>query len=144
MQIDENYPQFIKIDATAKKDFLLDLIDEKSGTCFAKQEQGDVCLLAAAVGFANGAKKKSNKTTDIRLYRTLNDEHKVLIRAIALADSKYDYILLSDGPAVLKIIEEYANGGLPILRDKIYSKGFDMSIESEVLGILNKIKKEAL
>lgn len=140
MQIDENYPQFIKIDATVKKNFLLDLIDEKNGTCFAKQEQGDVCLLAAAIGFANGAKKKSNKTTDIRLYRTLNDEHKVLIRAIALADSKYDYGLLPDGSAVLKIIEEYANGGLPILHDKIYSKGFDMSIEGEIATMLKGLE----
>lgn len=144
MKIDENYPQFIKIDSTTKKDFLQDIIDKSSGTCFAGQEQGDICLLAAAIGFSNGAKKKSNNTTDIRLYRSISDEYKVLIRAIALSDSKYDYNILSNGSSVLKIIEEYANGGLKILHDKIYSKGFDMSIEEEISGILNKLKKESV
>lgn len=144
MKIDENYPQFIKIDASIKKDFLLEIIDKNSGTCFSGQDQGDVCLLAAAIGFSERTKKKSEKTTDIRLYKTIRDEYKVLIRAIALSESEYDYELLSNGSAVLKIIEEYTNGGLKILYDKIYSKGFEKSIEGEVSSILNKIKKEYL
>lgn len=139
MTIDENYPH-IHVDSSVREKYLLDLIDKNSGTCFAGQEQAPVYLLAAAMGFRDGIKKKSNKRTDIRRYQEIRPEYKVLIRAIVLSDTNYDYNILSDGKAVLEIIEEYANGGLKILHDKIYSKGFDMSIEGEISNILNKLK----
>lgn len=139
-EIDTNYPQFIKIDASIKEKYLQDLINKNSGTCFAGQEQGQICLLAAAIGFVNGEKKKTNKPTDIRLYRTLSKEYRVLIRAIALADCNYNYDILTDGARVLKIIEEYANGGFQLLHKKIYDKGLDLSIEEDVVKLVSKIE----
>jgi len=139
-EIDENYPQFIRIDENIKDKCLKDLIDKNSGTCFSGQEQGQICLLAATIGFVNKKKKKTNKPTDIRLYRTLSKEYKMLIRAIVLADCNYDYNVLSDGTKVLKIIEEYSNGGLQLLHEKIYDKGLDLSIEDDIIKLLNKIQ----
>lgn len=140
MKIDENYPQFIKIDANIKNTILLPLTDKNTGTCFAGQEQGEIYLLGAAVGLANCAREKSKKTTDIRLYAKLSEDHKILIRAIALSASKHDYSILFRGTEVLKIVEEYANGGLKILHEKIHSNGFDMSIEEEISKMLKEIE----
>lgn len=136
--IDSSYPQFIKMDSAIKDKYLKKLIGEEYATCFSGQEQGQLYFIAAALGFLNKTKKKTVHPTDIRLYRTLGDKYKVLIRAIVLSESNYDYDILSDGSRVLKIIEEYANGGFQILYDKVYDKGLDLSIEEEVSKLLNK------
>lgn len=138
-EVDDNYPQFIKMDAGIKEKYLMPLKDEKRGTCFANQEQGQLYILAAAIGFLNEVKKKTARPTDIRLYRTLSKEYKVLIRTMVLSESKYDYDILSDGGKVLKIVEEYANGGFQLLYEKVYDKGLDLSIEEDVMKLLNKL-----
>lgn len=135
------YPQFLRLDTKAKEK-LLELIDENTGTCFSGKEQGEVYLLAASMGLYAGTKKKTSKATDIRTYHKLSQEYKVLIRSIALADSGYDYQVLFDGARVLKIVEEYANEGVQLLYDKIYSKGFDLSIENDILDLLGKIENK--
>jgi hypothetical protein len=137
-EIDSDYPQFIKMDLKAKEDYLNFLYDSKSATCFAGCEQGQLYFLAAVIGFVNNTKKKTTRSTDIRLYRTIDIKYKVLIRAIALSESKYDYAILKDGVKVLKLIEEYANGGFRLLYDKIYDKGLDLSIEDDVVKMLKK------
>ncbi len=140
-EIDQNYPQFIRLDLKIKNDYLIPLIDKNAGTCFSGQEQGHVLILAAVFGFLNKNRKKTNKSTDIRLYRSISNDYKVLIRSLVLAESNYDYNILSNGTEVLKIIEEYANGGFPLLYQKIYDKNLDLSIEDEVIKLLNNLEK---
>lgn len=129
--IDSKYPQFLKMDREIKAKFLDPLINTQSSQ-FWRKEQGDVYLIAAALGYKNKLKQKTSKSTDIRTYNGLRDESKLLIRIIVLSESNYDYELLKDGPKVLKIVEEYANGGMSLLYDKIFSGGADFSIEDEV------------
>ncbi len=130
IDIDEGYPQTIKMDRSVKATYLEPLINTTSSQ-FYKKEQGEVYFIAAAIGYKNNVSQETSDTTDIRLYSSLRDESKLLIRLIALAHSKYDYELLRDGKKVCKIIEEYANGGMKLLHDKIF-KGSDFSLEDEV------------
>ena len=50
--IDDNYPQFIKIDREIKEKYLDPLINTPSSQ-FYKREQGEVYFIAAAIGFIN-------------------------------------------------------------------------------------------
>ena len=129
--IDDNYPQFIKIDREIKEKYLDPLINTPSSQ-FYKREQGEVYFIAAAIGFNNKIQQKTSKNFDVRTYNGLKDQYKLFIRIIALTESKFDYGILKDGSKVLKIIEQYANGGMAILYDKIFSSGADFSLEDEL------------
>lgn len=137
MKIDENYPQFIKVDGKIKEQYLEPLANS-IGNVFYKRELGDIYFFAAAVGFINKVKKSTEKNEDLRLYQTLQEKYKLLIRAIVLSHVKYNYEFLNEGRQVLKIIEEYANGGAPILYDKVFKGGVGASIEEELWGLLKK------
>ena len=130
--IDSKYPQFLKLDREIKTKYLDRLINTQSSQ-FWKKEQGDVYLIAAALGYKNKLKQKTKKSIDIRTYNGLRDESKLFIRIIALSESNYDYEILKDGSKVLKIVEEYANGGMGVLYDMVF-KGPDFSLEDEVFA----------
>jgi len=132
-KVDSKYPQFIRIDRKIKEKYLEPLISTPSSQ-FYKREQGEVYFIAAALGFKNKLRMKTEKNIDVRTYHGLNDQYKLLIRVIALSDTKYDYNLLSDGSKTLRILEECANGGMSLLYDKIFSKGGDFSLEDELFG----------
>lgn len=129
--IDKNYPQFIKMDRERKDKYLLPIINTQSSE-FYNRDQGEVYFIAACIGYANKSKVKTEKSTDIRTYHGLKDSYKLLIRIMYLDSSNYDYESLSDGTTVLKEIEEYANGGFPILHDKIFGGGSNFSLEGEL------------
>ncbi len=130
LNIDENYPQFIRMDKEVKEKYLEPLISQRSSMFFSC-EQGDVYFVAAAIGYKNKLHQKTKKSTDVRTYHGLTNELKLFIRVIALSESKYDYKTLENGTAVLKIIEEYANAGMSLLYDKIFIKP-DFSLKDEV------------
>lgn len=138
--IDKNYPQFIKMDREKKDKFLLPLINTQSSEFF-NRDQGEVYFIAAALGYMNKTKIKTKKSTDIRTYHGLKDSYKLFIRIVFLDNSSYDYDSLEDGGIVLKTIEEYANGGFPILYDKIFSGGSNFSLEGELWQELKKLLK---
>lgn len=140
MNVDENYPQFIKIDAKIKENFLEPLINNVSGI-FYKRDFGEVYFMAVVLGFKNKVRKKTEKNEDLRLYQTLQDKYKLLIRAIVLSETQYNYDILNDGRQVLKIVEEFANGGASLLYDKIFKGGSNISIEDE---LWNQIKNQEL
>jgi dnd system-associated protein 4 len=135
---DSGYPQFIRVDTRIKKDYLEKLVAKNNASCFAGQELGEVYLLAAAIGSANNTRLPSRERSDVRLYRSLSDNYKLLIRAIAISASNYDVQVVLDGGKTLKIVEEFANGGLKILYDKIFDAGLKFSIEDEVLKLLEQ------
>jgi len=135
---DSAYPQFIRVDAAIKKEYLEKLVSKNSPSCFAGQEQGEVYLLAAAIGMANNSRQPSKARDDVRLYRSLLDNYKLLIRTVALTASDYDVSVILDGGKTLKIVEEFANAGLKILYEKIYKDGLSFSIEDEVLKLIGE------
>lgn len=130
-KFDDNYPQFIRIDEERKEKFLVPLVDTP-GTIFYKRTQGEVYLIAVALGFKNKIREKSKKSIDVRTYHGIASQGKLLIRVVALSEEKLDFEILRDGYKTLKIIEEFANGGIPILYDKIFHSGSSLSIEDEM------------
>jgi hypothetical protein len=130
-RIDDNYPQFISMDEEKKKKYL-DPLTVLPGSLFNKREDGDVYMMAVALGLENKKREPSKKTYGVRTYYKLEDEYKLFLRTVVLIGSDYDYDILLEGAKTLKIIEEYANGGITILHDKIMNSGLDFSIEEEV------------
>lgn len=130
-KIDDKYPQFIRIDEEKKTKFLEPLVGFP-GSLFYKRELGEVYLMAAALGYKNQLREKPKKSKEVRTYHGLSDSYKLLIRIIVLSSENYNYEILKDGIQTLKIIEEYANGGVSLLHDKILHGGIGFSIEDEL------------
>lgn len=135
--IDDKYPQFVRIDSDAREKYLKPLVDTQS-TLFYGRELTDVYFMSVALGFKFKARIKSRNSKELRTYVGVPVNYKLLIRAVVLATENYNYETLGDGKITLKIIEEYANGGAPILYDKIFkSGGISFSLED---GIWNQLK----
>ncbi len=139
--IDDKYPQFISMDEEKKRKYL-EPLTTLPGSLFYNREFGEVYMTAVALGLKNNFKEQSKKTKEVRTYHLLKDEYKLLLRIIVLIGSKYDYDLLQDGQKTLKMVEEYANGGIVLLHDKIMKSGLNFSIEDEIWEELKAISKK--
>ena len=67
----------------------------------------------------------------------LNDREKSVFYAIAVAEE--NLTVLSEEDEIYTIAEEYANGGIKLLKDKVFSKepgSFIKKFESELMGEL--------
>jgi len=137
MSIDQGYPQFINLDQNLIDKKLKPLI-ENSNSQFHGFEQGQVYMIAVALGFSNKVFTKSSKSKGVRTYNQLRDEYKVMFRVIAILHTNYNYEVVKDGSRVIKIIEEYANAGVELLYEKIFNSGPDFSIEDEVWEKIRK------
>jgi len=102
------------------------------GCCFYKKNLTHVYIFAAVLGYLNNLRSPSKNKSDLRLYRELSAEDKILIRCIVLKEKKYDFNELIKGKEILKIIEEYANGGAPLLFDQIINSTNDKSFEENI------------
>lgn len=136
-KVDAKYPQFIRIDSDKHDKFLEPLIS-LPGSTFYKREKGEVYMMAVVFGFNNQLREKTKKSKEIRVYQGLSDSYKLLIRIIALSTENYDYESLYDGNKTLKTIEEYANGGVSVLYDKVVQGDIDFSLEE---SIWNEVKE---
>lgn len=130
-KIDDKYPQFIRMDEEKKKKYL-DPLTSLPGSLFDKREDGEVYMMAVALGLENKKREPSKKSHDVRTYHGLKDEYKLFLRTVVLIGSDYDYDILQDGGKTLKMVEEYANGGITLLFDKITNSGLDFSVEDEI------------
>jgi len=134
---DDNYPQTMHMDEEIKKKYFEKLVTLEGGL-FYKRELTELYLISASLGLKNKLRLKTKKSTDLRLYQTLNDKGKLLIRIIVLASTNYDFDILKNGHDTLKIVEEYANAGAAILYDKITQSKLSFSIEDELWDSLKK------
>jgi dnd system-associated protein 4 len=77
----------------------------------------DVWVLAAAVGFKAGRRRPMHGTQHVGFWHYLSLQEDVpLIQAIAVADTG-DISVLANRGEVIRIAEEYANGGIDLLVD---------------------------
>ncbi len=135
---DENYPQFIRIDEEVKKTYFEKLVNLE-GSLFYKRELTELYFLSASLGLKANTRVKSKKIADLRLYSSLSEKNKLLIRIIALASTNFNFDILTNGQETLKIVEEYANAGASILFDKIIKSKLTLSIEEELWESLRKL-----
>jgi hypothetical protein len=131
-------PKIVFIRRSDKEDFKL-LLDNKP---FSDKENKYVFLISMLIGFKNGLKNEIKDRDPSGFFRTetLNDKEKSLIKTIAIADQN-DLLVLKDKKKVYRIAEEYAAGGIKILKDKVFSSDyadFTKRFEKELSDIIKK------
>ena len=88
-------------------------IDEKSSIFFHKR-QIDIFLLAMAIGMEQNNREKIRKPSESIRRDALTEKEVWMMCSVALAEvSKLD--ILADSKELIKICEEYANGGIKTL-----------------------------
>ena len=88
-------------------------IDEKSSIFFRKR-QIDIFLLAMAIGMEQNNREKIRKPSESIRRDALTEKEVWMMCSVALAEvSKLD--ILADSKELIKICEEYANGGIKTL-----------------------------
>jgi len=122
-KIETEYPKYIRIDRSLKKKYLESLAEKPVSFFSPSSNIGtQLYFYAVVIGSKLGIRTKSSDPEDLRLYIELSDVQKIVLRAIVLKENNYDLDVLLDGKKTLKIIEEYANGGLPILWEMATNK----------------------
>lgn len=111
---------------------------------FAGSQNKDVFLAAMVTGYHEGG-RVALKTKEGYFWKSyLRDEELALIRAIAVAEEKSLNVLL-DEAKVFQIAEEYAAGGIQLLKTKVFGESYGSyakKLESELLRTLEKAISE--
>ncbi len=103
---------------------------------FKNKSRKEQFLFTMGLGFKNSLKVPIKKMDGFFLAKDLKQDDEALIYSLALYD-KMAIEILADKAAVYKIAEEYANGGIQILTDRINSTqygSFDRILEMELIG----------
>lgn len=114
----------------------------KKDSPFAGKESKDLFMMALIIGFHEGTRVKLDKKEGFFLLYHLNDKENSVIKAIAVAEEGGLNILL-DKKKVYSIAEEYAAGGIKLLKDKVFGGGYGSYIkklESELIDEFERIK----
>lgn len=133
----EKAPDRLYIDESTR-----DLYEKiKDESIFKGKNRKEQFLFAMAVGFINKIKVPIKKTEGLFLVKDLKSEDEALINAIAIYD-KASIDVLSDKVQVYRIAEEYANGGIRILAEKVDSTqfgAFEKVLEKELFEMYKNI-----
>lgn len=132
------FPRYIHMDRKQYSDLLEPIVKEKRSP-FYKYDRTGVYIISASLGYKNKTSKKINNPIDVRLFAQLSKEEKWALFTIAIADSGGTEILLN-GARALQIAEEYANGGVQILYDKLFKGSLDYFLENEMIKAIEKSK----
>ena len=141
MKSNKKIPDRVSIEK-ADKHLYDDLVDNKQSP-FYKRELLDIYLCALALGYRRNLRKGLKKKEGLIRLRTIenNEEAMWLIRAIAISEGSPDTI--ANLKEVVKIAEEYANGGIKPLYEIIFkSEAGDpiKHLESEAIRIVTAKK----
>lgn len=110
---------------------------------FANGQNKDIFLAAMVVGYHEGVKLPLQSKEGYFRTEYLKDEEKTLIKSIAVATTA-DLNILLDEQKVYSIAEEYATGGISLLREKVQSEGYGSyakKLENELLRTFEKVIK---
>jgi hypothetical protein len=111
---------------------------------FREKDNKDVFLMAMTIGFAEGLRMKLDKREGFFRAEYLKPKEWALIAAVSVAD-KGNLNPLLDKKEEYAIAEEYAAGGVRLLKDKVFGGDFGSygrKLESELLNAFGKITKE--
>jgi hypothetical protein len=116
---------------------------ERKDSSFADAQNKEIFLAAMVVGFREGGRIKLKNKDGYFREAYLNDEERTLIRAIAISTEGNLNVLL-DEQKVYSIAEEYATGGISLLKAKVLSGEYGSyvkKLESELLKAYGKVKE---
>jgi len=137
--MENKMPDRLNIRKSDRKDY--DRLLEKDSP-FAGKENKDLFMMALIIGFHEETRVKLDRKEGFFLLYHLNDKENSIIKAIAVA-KEGDLNILLDKKKVYSIVEEYAAGGIKLLKDKVFSGGYGSYIkklESELIDEFERIK----
>jgi hypothetical protein len=121
---------------------LYDRLTEQKESPFYKRDLLDVFACAVALGY-HYKSRKNLKTKEGLILRSViekNDEAMWLLRAVAISARGPDVII--DMKEILKIVEEYANGGIKRLYDIVFKSEAGTPIKHLESMALETLKSE--
>lgn len=109
---------------------------------FADKDNKHVFIMALIVGFREKRRVKLDKRFGFIRSEYLSREEESIIKAIAVAE-KEDLDILLDKKKVYSIAEEYAAGGIRLLKEEVTSSygSYIKRLESDLLDDFKKIDK---
>jgi len=134
-------PDRLNIRKSDRKDY--DRLLEKDSP-FAGKENKDLFMMALIIGFHEETRVKLDRKEGFILLYHLNDKENSIIKAITVGEEG-DLNILLDKKKVYSIAEEYAAGGIKLLKDKVFSGGYGSYIkklESELIDEFERIKSK--
>lgn len=118
------------------------LLREQS-SLFQKEELSKIFMIAMALGFKNGQRVPLKKgKDDIIRIAYLKEEQLTMIKALAIME-KGEFSVLLDDQEIYSIAEEFANGGIKLLKTLVINKepgSYIKKLSSELLDIIDKNK----
>lgn len=116
----------------------------ENGMPLAGLDNTRVFLMSMAIGFRHHARLELKSRDQFIQGRYVKDDEKSIIKAIAIFEEK-DVKVLFDSKKVYAIAEEYAHGGINILKEMCNSRGtFSKKLVSELLEEIKENEKEIL
>lgn len=117
------------------------------GSPFAKSDNKDIFIAAMIVGFHEGSKIELGKGRKEGYFFSdnLKPNELALIRSIAVSEEGNLNVLM-DEAKVFSIAEQYATGGVKLLKNKVFSGeygSYAKKLESDLLGEYNKIAQRS-
>jgi dnd system-associated protein 4 len=98
----------------------------------------DAFLAAVCKGYKNKTRVPLKDPKDILIWDSLGREGEILLIALALVE-KNDPVVLKDKKEIAKIAEEYANGGIKDLHNKLINQAGGATIN--LIDLILKQKK---
>lgn len=130
-------PDRLNIRKSDRKDY--DRLLEKDSP-FAGKENKDLFMMALIIGFHEETRVKLDRKEGFFSLYHLNDKENSIIKAIAVAEEG-DLNILLDKKKVYSIVEEYAAGGIKLLKDKVFTGGYGSYIKKLESDLIDEFKK---
>jgi hypothetical protein len=134
---EESVPTRLNINKSDRE--IYDKLLEKDGE-FAGKENKDVFLLAMVIGYLHKADIELQIKEGFIRTEYLKDQDNSIIKSIAVAKTGTLDILLNK-KKIYSIAEEYASGGIKLLKDMVYGGSygsFSKKLESELIETFEK------
>lgn len=110
------------------------------GSPFEGKDNKHVFMMAMLTGFRDGSKLKLDKKFGFFRTEYLTPGELSIIKAIAIAETE-DLDVLLDKKKVYSIAEEYAAGGIKLLKDRVSSGGYGSYIKKLEESLVDAFKK---
>lgn len=132
------FTRYVNIERS--KDHFYVALVEKNHSPFYKLNKRDVFIFAAAVGSYYNSRSELKDKLNLNLYSDFPEKYRILADVIALKELNYDTDMILDGKQVVRVLEEFANGGIERLYDMTLNDLKMNELEEELFRIFESLK----